>query len=341
MSPPIETNVLLGKGEKVTQIPYGKAAPANKKDFTWATKLEPHAERAKKILKAHPEIKKLFGPEPRTALITLALVATQIWISSWIGQCGWVSYFLIMYIFGATMNHSLQLANHELSHNLAFDGRFWNYIFGIIANFPTAVPSSVPFRGYHMEHHQKQGMDGVDSDIPTDWELRTFRGPFLKVVWLFCQVFAYAIRPMFVKPLPISKWQIFNLVAQMAFNYWAYTKFGWSAIIYYLMCDLFGLGLHPTAGHFIAEHYEYVSGYETYSYIGPINYVNFNVGYHIAHHDFPRIPWSRIWKVREFAPEWYNYPVHDSYLKVLYNYVFDDNLGAFARIKRKNPKKSK
>merc|ERR1719461_1175471 len=116
---------------------------------------------------------------------------------------------------------------------------------------------------------------------------------------------------------------------------------GYSACVYYLLCNWVGMGCHPCAGHFIAEHYEFVDGYETYSYIGPWNYVNFNVGYHIAHHDFPRIPWSRIWKVREIAPEWYNYPVHTSYTRVLWNFIFDSELGSFARIKRPDQKKVK
>jgi sphingolipid delta-4 desaturase len=96
------------------------------------------------------------------------------------------------------------------------------------------------------------------------------------------------------------------------------------------------MGLHPVAGHFIAEHYEFVKNQETYSYYGPLNYLSFNVGYHNEHHDFPRVAGVNLPKIREIAPEFYeNLKQHESWTKVIFNYIRFSNVGPFSRVKRK------
>ncbi|ETN98545.1 sphingolipid delta(4)-desaturase [Reticulomyxa filosa] len=147
---------------------------------------------------------------------------------------------------------------------------------------------------YHMDHHQYQGVDVVDTDIPSEFELKVFRTRFLKFIWTIGQSFAYGLRPVFTAPKPITKLQVINTVVCIAFDLWIYRSFGKGALLYLIICSFLGLGFHPSAGHFIAEHYEFVKGYETYSYYGIINFVNFNVGYHNEHHDFPKIAWSRL-----------------------------------------------
>ncbi|CAN4087162.1 unnamed protein product [Withania somnifera] len=74
----------------------------------------------------------------------------------------------------------------------------------------------------------------------------------------------------------------------------------------------------------------------TYSYYGPLNLMTWSVGYHNEHHDFPRIPGSKLYKVKEIAPEYYkNLDSYKSWSQVIYMYIMDRTVGPFSRMKRK------
>lgn len=74
---------------------------------------------------------------------------------------------------------------------------------------------------------------------------------------------------------------------------------------------------------------------ETCSYYGPLNWLTFNVGYHVEHHDFPSIPGSRLHMVSKIAPEFYlNLNYHTSWTYVLWQYITDPKVGPSARVRR-------
>lgn len=74
---------------------------------------------------------------------------------------------------------------------------------------------------------------------------------------------------------------------------------------------------------------------ETCSYYGPLNWVTFNVGYHVEHHDFPSIPGSRLHMLSKIAPEFYlNLNHHTSWTYVLWQYITDPKVGPSARVRR-------
>ena len=261
-------------------------------------------------------------------------------------QLSWPLTFLLAYTLGGVCNHSLTLAMHEVSHNLAFKSLFANRLFGIFVNLPMGIPAFASFKRYHTDHHKYQvrcslamgrrvcvgralagltryvlcllqGEDEVDTDIPTAVEGRFFTNPLLKAFWMLIQVCGgtclchawwcmppvtmsltslprpqplfYALRPMFTVPKVPGKWELINVAAAVAFDATVYRFCGLQSVVYLVFSTLLGMGLHPMAGHFVAEHYAFVTGQETYSYYGPLNWFSYFVGYHNEHHDFPFI----------------------------------------------------
>ena len=307
-----------------------------KDGFYWSYTDEPHASRRKLILQKYPAIKSLYGHCPITKYKTLLLVTIQtVMALVVVPYTNILTYFLCAYFIGGTCNHMLMLAMHELSHNLGFKKILHNKLFGLFANLPVGVPSSVTFKRYHMEHHRYQGEDGIDVDIPTVLEGKVFNTKITKLMFCITQVLFYALRPVIVNPKAPTKWEFANYATCIGFNTLIWYVGGGAALGYLLLSTFLGAGLHPVAGHFISEHYVFVKGAETYSYYGILNIFAFNVGYHNEHHDFPFIPGSRLPQVRAMAPEFYNdLPQCESWVGVIYNYIMDPSVSAFSRIKR-------
>eukprot|EP00931_Biecheleriopsis_adriatica_P091582 TRINITY_DN65466_c0_g1_i1.p1 TRINITY_DN65466_c0_g1~~TRINITY_DN65466_c0_g1_i1.p1 ORF type:complete len:345 (+),score=61.48 TRINITY_DN65466_c0_g1_i1:51-1037(+) len=314
-------------------------------DFFFKDDAEPHATRRGEILKKHPEIKNLMGPEWRTKYIVAATVALQVFMC-WF-TTGWSTwpFLAACYVVGATANHSLFLAIHELAHGLGSKSIVANKLIGMMANLPIAIAYSITFKPYHMAHHRNQGVEEFDVDIPTQLEgyliTRSAKNyvdhTIRKAIFMFFQIFAYALRPVLVKPdvQPIDSWVVSNWVVCLAFDAAIFKAFGFQAVLYLLLSSFFAGSIHPTAGHFIAEHYVMEGQVETYSYYGPLNWLTYNVGYHNEHHDFPNIAWSSLPKVREIAPEYYDsLPQCKSWPGVLFRYIFDDSISPYSRVKR-------
>jgi sphingolipid delta-4 desaturase len=311
-----------------------KTAPIN--DFYWADDREPHFARRKEILSKHPEVKKLFGPDIKLAYATVFLVLAQLTVAYFIGELSWFPFLLVTYFVGATIAHALFLAIHEITHDLAFKSKVNNNRLALFANIPILLPYAISFKIYHGMHHWEQGKEGVDTDIPTETEAKLFKGFLGKLVWFLHQIVFYAFRPIFVKKIKVTKWQVYNFIFQVIALSIIIPLIGWSGTLFLLLSLLFAGGLHPTSGHFISEHYVFHEGQETYSYYGPLNKITFNVGYHNEHHDFPTIPGSRLPKLKKMAPEFYdNLHSYDSWVKVIFGFLFRKDITLYSRTKRK------
>lgn len=279
-------------------------------------------------------VRALEGPDPRTALLSLLLVAAHLACAVHAPSTP-LTYLFLAYAVGATLAQACFLAVHEASHGLVFRRRRANQAVLLLLNLPLLVPFVAAFRDYHLEHHTHTGVDGVDTDLPSAWERRVFRGRAGKLLWLCVQLPAYALRPVLLRPKPWTAFHWVNLAVQTAFVATLVGRCGWAPVRYLAGSAWLAGGLHPTAGHFVAEHYA-TDGHATKSYYGAWNALALNVGAHREHHDFPRIPWTRLMRVRALAGgRWY--PAEGtvaSWPGTLVRFVCDDAHGLDARVRR-------
>jgi len=299
---------------------------------------QPHKERSQDIVKAHPEIKKLFGPTPTTAFWILGLVITQMILAPLLSTAPWYVLLLVAYVVGATINHALFVLVHECTHNLVFEKQRENILISFIANFPLFLPSSHSFRKYHILHHRHLGEFELDADLAGPREIKFFgHSPIMKMLWLFFFGFIQGfIRPARTKHVTtMDRWIVINALIQVTFVTLTYLAFGWGALWYYFVSIVFALGLHPLGARWVQEHYTIKEDQETYSYYGPLNYVCFNMGYHNEHHDLIRVPWSKLPKLKNMAPEFYdNLYSYKSWTWLLYTFIFDSSFSVYSRITR-------
>lgn len=325
-------------------------------EFYWTKDAEPHVARRKAIMAKYPEVRKLTGHEPRTKWIVSAVVLLQFAVAYYLRETPIFSwkFFSLAYVIGATSNQAVFLAIHELSHNLLFRSPWHNKMFAIFTNLPIGIPYSASFQPYHQLHHKFMGDEYLDTDLPTRFEGFVLLNVLGKVFFAICQIFFYALRPMFITQIRFTYVHLLNIIVQVGADILMVKYWGGNALAYFIMSSFLAGSLHPCAGHFIAEHYvlnennvpkisrdrngnvpDGLVPAETYSYYGPLNMLTWNVGYHNEHHDFPYIAWTKLPELRKIAAEFYDpLPQVNSWCGVLWWFCFDDVNTLWSRVKR-------
>ncbi|SDP92380.1 sphingolipid delta-4 desaturase [Mucilaginibacter sp. OK268] len=299
-----------------------------------------HYLRRVEVLKKHPEVKKLMGYDPWAAVLTLFIVAGQLtfaWaVGIWFPHFGqyWWQIILLSYVVGGTMNHWAAMAVHEMAHNLMLKTPAQNKALAIIANIPVLVPGAIAFRRHHMKHHSHLGIEQVDNDFPSHWEVKMVgKSGIKKFVWLFFYIFfLFLVRGFDTKP---TRWEWANIITLIITDILIFVFLGKIAIIYLLLSTLWGFSLHPSAGHFIHEHFVFKEGQETNSYYGWLNLVCFNVGYHNEHHDIMNIPGRFLPRYYKITKEFYEHlDSTRSWTRMFYDFITQSRLGADKRYVR-------
>jgi sphingolipid delta-4 desaturase len=301
---------------------------------------QPHPERTRAILKAHPEVRSLMGRNPATALIAVLILVVQTAIAFWMGKLGmdyWWLSLVVAYLFGAFANHCAYVIIHDAAHNLIFQSKNWNRLIAILADLPNLGPGAMGFRVYHLKHHAHQGDYEVDVDLPNRWEARLVGNVwYRKALWLMLFPVLQLTRPPRVKTYTMwSRWLFLNVACAFAYDAAILYFCGGAGLFYLALSFFFSIGLHPLGARWIQEHFTLDSEQETFSYYGPINLVALNVGYHNEHHDLPSIPWNKLPRLRALAPEFYDtLKSHRSWTRLLLQFLFDPRYTVFSRVER-------
>jgi sphingolipid delta-4 desaturase len=307
-------------------------------EYIFTQNADPHIQRRKDMLKKYPtQIRALMGNHTATAFWVLACVGSQFAIAYLLReQALWIN-LLTAFCFGAFVNHALYVLIHEATHNLIFKSSLANRAIGMICDFPLVAPGSMAFRKYHLIHHVRQGQHAFDADLVSDFEANLVGNHwFKKMLWVSMMAISQGMRPTRITSQPFwDKWIIGNLLLQLSVMVATFFLIGPMAIVYLGFSTLFGLGIHPLGGRWIAEHYVIKEGQETYSYYGPLSPVIFNVGYHNEHHDIMTIAWKNLPKLKALAPEFYDtLEDHKSYPGLLWRFIWDPKMHLKSRVTR-------
>lgn len=307
-------------------------------DFVRVTYPEPHKERHRQLLAAHPEAKALQGPAPISAPILVGVVLLQILMAWALRDQPWWLAVVVAWCVGAFADHALWVLIHEASHNLIFRPPWTNSVMTLVANLPIIFPGGIPFRRYHLLHHAWQGDPEIDADLAAPLEARLVgRSTFRKALWLLLYFLAQGLRATQLKRIKLwDGWYVANLAVQVAFVAAVIHFLGWTALLYLFASSAFAIGLHPVGARWIQEHFlTYPGKQETFSYYGPLNLVALNVGYHNEHHDLMRVPWTRLPELKRMAPELYDgLHFHRSWSKLLWRFLTDPSITLYSRVIR-------
>jgi sphingolipid delta-4 desaturase len=302
---------------------------------------EPHIGRARAILQAHPEVRSLLGPAPSTFLVLLALVTAQMALALLLRNEPWWALVLVAYFVGAVLNCAVLNMIHEASHGLIFRSRKWNLVAAYIANLGTFSPYVETFYHYHLPHHRYLGVYDRDATIARDWEARIVgRSALRKLMWFvfFPLIYPFRLAGMSLGR-PAASRIARNFGVQALWLGLLYSLGGWPSLIYLALSLYLHFGLHPLNAIALQEHFYVQCGQESSSYYGVGNWISFNAGYHVEHHDFPYMAWSRLRKLRALAPEFYDGRLaYHSWSGLIFLFVRDRRWSLWARaVRADNP----
>ena len=316
-----------------------------------------HMDRKQRVLKAHPEVMRLYGNNPWSAALLVVSFSSLTALAIYMAQVSsWALFVGASYTLGAMLSWQCATLSHEGTHKLVFKTGSLNKLFACVAMLPVMLG---PFGNYwaveHMHHHQivvdKMGRYGSQQSGPVKKALsallffpianllffavslllyvRSLAHYALYLVGLVSKPFPTNIRipPYKAFPQIINGWHILNTTLALIYHGVVLYNYGWKASLFLYLSSGFANGLHPLGMRQVQEHYLQKRGQPTYSVYSVFNPILYNLGFHVEHHDFPQIPWNRLPQLTKIAPEFYRSKeaglfYYESYTQILYQFLF-------------------
>jgi sphingolipid delta-4 desaturase len=123
----------------------------DKPDAIW------HRDRARKMLREHPEIKSLFGNTPTTAIWCGVFIAAQIALAIAASRLDLWVVLLIAWVFGGWINMNLFTLAHECNHKLVFKREWANRWVFTLTTLPMFLSGHHTWWIEHHVHHNDMG----------------------------------------------------------------------------------------------------------------------------------------------------------------------------------------
>jgi sphingolipid 4-desaturase/C4-monooxygenase len=309
-----------------------------KPDAVW------HRERARAILKAHPEVRELFGHYAGTAVWCVLSASLQLSLAAISGLwLPWWGVLLLAWVIGGPLNIVLFQLAHECDHLLVFKSPRANRWLFTYTSLPMFFLGHHTWWIDHIVHHN-------DMSAPKDFVMRRrvvylgmrhlspllfpyggfvcvtqfFRTGLGLLMYVFTSLLRGRLKPTErtlavlgdvhlvagYKRERIELWGVLYPVLGLTMCGLLWWLAGWQSLLYLASAQMFFTGfLHPYCLGWvlgISHVHDRQQAQPTASHYGWwINLTTFNAGLHVEHHDLMAIPWFRLSRVREIAPEFY------------------------------------
>jgi sphingolipid delta-4 desaturase len=326
---------------------------ADKPDAVW------HRERSRAMLRAHPEIKDLMGTTPRTAVWCVAFALGQVALAAWAMAWPWWVVVAVAYGIGSWININLFSLAHECNHALVFKKPAWNRWLFTFTSLPMFLSSHHTWWIEHAVHHNDLGAKKDFISRRRSFFLVTRYTPPLLIPYSLFMLITQVLRSGLgllcfggdllrgrrepgratlsvladehlitgYHKYRLQRWAVAYPLLSLVMLGVLFVWGGWKPVVYLLLAQSFMTGfLHPVMFGLILSN-SHFHGFRTYqpssSYYGWLNKLTFNFGLHTEHHDIAKVPWDKLPRLREIAPEFYdNLAITKSYAALAMKFVF-------------------